>query len=112
MRCWRQYVVKDDKIVPLRSSSGDVGIMQVNERVWRGFYDQQKLRWDIDYNSNAGAEVLMNYLVRYAVRHGEQNQPGGMVNLARASYSAYNGGPRQVSRYRRDDVPATHQKID
>jgi len=110
--CWRQYVVKDQKIVPLRSSSGDVGLMQINERVWRGFYDRQKLRWDIDYNSNAGAEVLMNYLVKYAVKREEQNQPGGMSNLARASYSAYNGGPRQVSRYRRDDVPSAHQKID
>jgi hypothetical protein len=110
--CWRQYVVKDQKIVPLRSSSGDVGLMQINERVWRGFYDMQKLRWDIDYNSNAGAEVLMNYLIKYAVKRGEQNQPGGITNLARASYSAYNGGPRQVSRYRRTDVPSAHQKID
>lgn len=54
----------------------------------------------------------MNYLVKYAVKRGEQNQPGGMTNLARASYSAYNGGPRQVSRYRRTDVPSAHQKID
>jgi hypothetical protein len=110
--CWRQYVVKNKKIVPLRSSSGDVGLMQINERVWRGFYDMQKLRWDVDYNSNAGAEVLMNYLVKYAVKRGEQNQPGGLNNLARASYSAYNGGPKQVSRYRRTDVPLSHQKID
>jgi hypothetical protein len=86
--------------------------MQINERVWRGFYDMQKLRWDSDYNSNAGAEVLMNYLIKYAVKRGEQNQPGGLTNLARASYSAYNGGPRQVSRYRRTDVPSAHQKID
>jgi hypothetical protein len=110
--CWRQYVVKNKKIVPLKSSSGDVGLMQINERVWRGFYDLQKLRWDINYNSNAGAEVLMNYLVKYAVKRGEQNQPGGINNLARASYSAYNGGPRAVSRYRRSDVPSAHQKID
>lgn len=110
--CWRQYVVKDQKIVPLRSSSGDVGLMQINERVWRGFYDIQKLRWDIDYNSHAGAEVLMNYLVKYALKKGEQNQPGGLTNLARASYSAYNGGPRQISRYRESDVPVSHQKVD
>ena len=110
--CWRQYVVENKKIVPLRSSSGDVGLMQINERVWRGFYDLQKLRWDINYNSNAGAEVLMNYLVKYAVKRGEQNQPGGITNLARASYSAYNGGPRAVSRYRRSDVPSFHQRID
>jgi len=86
--------------------------MQINERVWRGFYDLQKLRWDIDYNSKAGAEVLMNYLVKYAMKRGEQNKPGGINNLARASYSAYNGGPRQVSRYRRTDVSPVQQKKD
>lgn len=110
--CWRQYVVKEKKIVPLRSGSGDVGLMQINERVWRGFYNLQKLRWDIDYNVSAGADVLMNYLVKYAMKRGEQNQPGGPNNLARASYSAYNGGPKQVSRYRRTDVPSAYQKVD
>ena len=43
--CWRQYVVTNNKIVPLRSSTGDVGLMQINEKVWRGFYDIHKLRW-------------------------------------------------------------------
>jgi hypothetical protein len=110
--CWRQYVVENDKLVPLRSGSGDVGLMQINERVWRGFYDLQRLRWDIDYNSGAGAEVLLDYLVKYALPRGEQQQPGGLPNLARASYSAYNGGPGQVSRYRRSDVAPGHRKID
>jgi hypothetical protein len=110
--CWRQYVVSQEKLVPLRSGTGDVGLMQVNERVWRGFYDVQKLRWDIGYNSGAGAEVLLDYLVKYALKQGEHRQPGGQANLARASYSAYNGGPRQVSRYRRSDVPPAHRKID
>ena len=32
--------------------------------------------------------------------------------MARATYSAYNGGPSKVSRYRRKDVPAAHKKID
>ena len=110
--CWRQYVVIKKRIEPLRSSSGDVGIMQVNERVWRGFYDLNKLRWDIDYNSSAGAEVLLNYLVTYALKQGEHKRPGGIGNLARSTYSAYNGGPGQVSRYRRSNVAAAHRKID
>lgn len=110
--CWRQYVVEQQKLVPLRSGTGDVGLMQVNERVWRGFYDVQKLRWDIGYNSGAGAEVLLDYLVKYALKQGEHQRPGGQANLARASYSAYNGGPRQVSRYRRSDVAPAHRKID
>ena len=110
--CWRQYVVINKRIEPLRSSSGDIGIMQVNEKVWRGFYDLQKLRWDINYNSSAGAEILLNYLVNYALKRGEHKQSGGAVNLARATYSAYNGGPGQVSRYRSSKVAASHKKID
>jgi hypothetical protein len=111
--CWRHYVISDDrKLVPLRSGTGDVGLMQVNERVWRGFYDQQQLRWDIDYNSAAGAEVLVDYLVKYAIRKGEHRQPGGFTNLARASYSAYNGGPSKVSRYRSDKASAYGRKVD
>jgi hypothetical protein len=110
--CWRQYVVEATKLVPLRSGTGDVGLMQINERVWRGFYDIQRLRWDIDYNAGAGAQILMDYLVRYAIKQGEDSRPGGPANLARASYSAYNGGPRQVSRYRRSDVPAELRRVD
>lgn len=110
--CWRQYVIINKRIEPLRSGSGDVGLMQVNERVWRGFYDIQKLRWDIAYNSDTGTQILLDYLRKYAIKKGEHKQPGGLANLARASYSAYNGGPSQISRYRRSDVPAAHRKID
>jgi hypothetical protein len=111
--CWRHYVVSDErKLVPLRSGSGDVGLMQINERVWRGFYDQQRLRWDIDYNSEAGAEVLIDYLMRYAIRKGEHHQPGGLTNLARASYAAYNGGPSRLTRYRSSAASAYGRKVD
>src|SRR5439155_1108246 len=37
--CWRQFVERDGKVTYLLSKSGDVGIMQVNRRVWRGFFD-------------------------------------------------------------------------
>lgn len=110
--CWRQFVEMDGRIEPLISSTGDIGLMQLNERVWRGFYDMQKLRWDINYNSLAGAEVLLDYLVKYAIRKNEHRHTGGLDNLARASYSAYNGGPGKASRYRRTDVSTYHQKID
>lgn len=111
--CWRHYVISDDrKLVPLRSGTGDVGLMQVNERVWRGFYSQQQLRWDIAYNSAAGVEVLLDYLVKYAIRKGEHLQPGGLDNLARSAYSAYNGGPSQVARYRSDKASAYGKKVD
>lgn len=111
--CWRHYTVsKDQKLVPLRSGTGDVGLMQINERVWRGFYDQQRLRWDIDYNGEAGAEVLIDYLMKYAIRKGEHKQPGGLSNLARSSYSAYNGGPSKVARYRSSNASSYGKKVD
>ncbi|NNJ98435.1 MAG: transglycosylase SLT domain-containing protein [Gammaproteobacteria bacterium] len=110
--CWRQYEVKNNKIVTLRSSSGDAGLMQMNERVWRGLYDTQKLRWDIAYNAQAGVEVLQQYLVKYAMKRGEQRHPGGLDNLARSAYSAYNGGPSKTSRYRNPKAPSAHKKID
>ena len=110
--CWRQYVVLNQRIEPLRSSSGDVGLMQVNENVWRGIYDRNKLRWDIDYNINAGTEILLNYLVAYAIKRGEHKHTGGISNLARASYSAYNGGPGQLQRYRNSKASSESRKVD
>jgi septal ring-binding cell division protein DamX len=86
--------------------------MQMNERVWRGFYDIEKLRWDISYNVRAGTEVLLKYLVRYALKKGENKHRGGLENLARATYSAYNGGPGQVSRYRNPNAAPSLKKID
>jgi hypothetical protein len=110
--CWRQYEIKNRKIVTLRSSSGDTGLMQINERVWRGLYDTQKLRWDTVYNARAGIEVLHRYLVKYSLKRGEQKHKGGLDNLARSTYSAYNGGPDQTSRYRNPKAPSAHKKID
>ncbi len=111
--CWRQYVVKNRKIEPLSSSTGDVGLFQINERVWRGIYAKQKLRWDIAYNTNAGGDILYRYLTRYAIKKQEHKQPGGLDNLARSTYSTYNGGPSRVARYRQTKgIPAFHRQID
>jgi septal ring-binding cell division protein DamX len=109
--CWRQYIVEGRKLAPLRSDSGDVGLMQINERVWRGFYSRHKLKWDINYNVRAGCEILMKYLVDYALTKDEHKR-GNVHYLARAVYSAYNGGPSQISRYRNPKAPASHKKID
>lgn len=110
--CWRQYIVQNRKVVPLISTSGDIGLLQINEKVWRGFYSPSKLRWDITYNARAGSEILFKFMVDYALKQQEHKHGGGLSNLARATYSAYNGGPSQVSRYRKNDVPAAHKKID
>jgi hypothetical protein len=84
--------------------------MQVNRNTWRGVYDLKGLGDDIEYNGNAGAEILLNYLTRNAIKKGENKQPGG--HLARATYSAYNGGPSAVARYRGVRQRPEWKKVD
>jgi hypothetical protein len=50
--------------------------MQVNRNTWRGVYDIKGLSGDIEYNSNAGGEILNYYLTRHAIRKKENKQPG------------------------------------
>jgi hypothetical protein len=108
--CWRQFVRKGQKLTPLASSTGDVGLMQVNRVVWRNVYDVKGLNGDIGYNGNAGAEILYHYLTRYAIAKKEDQQPAG--HLARATYSAYNAGPRGLARYRGVRQSPTWKKVD
>lgn len=110
--CWRHYVGPIDEPRVIRSSVGAVGMMQIMGRVWRGVYDVQRLEAEIEYNIAAGIEILEHYLVDYAIRRGEHQHPGGIDNLVRATYAAYNGGPRHLSRHRRDDTPASLRAID
>jgi hypothetical protein len=100
--CFRQFIVKNDDITYLRSyNQTSVGMMQINERVWRGIYDQQKLRWDIAYNTMTGCEILELYFNRYAIpwmnRQPETDWDddflGGML------YAMYNGGPGHLEKY-------------
>ena len=105
--CWRQYVKKG---TPLASATGDLGLMQVNRNTWRGVYDLKGLSGDLQYNSNAGGEILLCYLTRHAMRKSEDKQAGG--NLARATYSAYNGGPGALGRYRGSPANSHVEKVD
>jgi len=99
--CWRQFVRRGKEVRPLTSSVGAIGIMQVNPHVWRGFYDVQALRTSTKYNAEAGSEILHHYLIDYAVKKGEDTVRKSFDDLARATYAAYNAGPRQLDRYRR-----------
>jgi len=108
--CWRQFIKKGEKLAPLASATGDVGLMQVNRITWRNLYDVKGLNGDISYNTQAGADILLNYLTRYAIRKNEDKQPGG--NLARATYSAYNGGPGALGRYRGVRQSPVWKKVD
>lgn len=110
--CWRQFVNKGGKRHPLTSSVGAVGIMQVNVHVWRGFYDVTSLRNGTKYNAEAGSEILHHYLVEYAIARHEDRVRKNVDDLARASYSAYNAGPRRLDRYRRTVKGKTGHRID
>lgn len=110
--CWRQFVRRAGKVVTLQSSAGAVGIMQVNSRVWRGFYDVEVLKSNTAYNATAGAEILQHYLVDYAIRKKEHELGGGIDALARATYAAYNGGPGHLGRYRSSKTAKSLRQID
>lgn len=110
--CWRQYVVRDGAVETIRSAAGSVGLMQVNLNVWRGVYDPHELLTNVGYNTRAGNEILVHYLVDYALRKGEHEISDDTDSLARAAYAAYNGGPGHLARYRKPGTPATLKKID
>lgn len=110
--CWRQFEVRNGRIDTVQSPVGSVGIMQINKHVWRGIYNLDALLGDVSYNARAGNEILVHYLVHYAVRRGEHRKRGNPDDLARATYAVYNGGPAQLARYRSADTRPALRKID
>lgn len=110
--CWRHYVGPVNEPRVIRSPVGAIGMMQIMGRVWRGVYDVHRLEAEMEYNIAAGIEILEHYLVDYAIRRGEHQHPGGLDNLVRATYAAYNGGPRHLSRHRNPDTSPSLRAID
>jgi hypothetical protein len=106
--CWRQFVDRGGGVTYLESATSDVGLMQVNERVWRGFFSVTKLRWNAAYNAGAGAEILLQLLIRY----GAPEASTVLENAARAAYSAYQGGPARYRRYRTATADSRGGAID
>jgi hypothetical protein len=106
--CWRQFVRTRGGVAPIQSTTGDVGMMQINVRVWRGFFNPVKLRWSAGYNAGAGTEILWQLLGRYGVREARER----LSDAARSSYSAYHGGPRRYRRYRLPDTSPEMRLID
>ncbi len=105
--CWQQYERKGDKIVVLRSEAGGIGIMQINQHVWRGLYDMERLQEDVTYNIQAGNQILMRYFKQYAIKVAEETKTPSYA--ARAAYAAYNAGPRAARRFMNTET-TTHQK--
>jgi hypothetical protein len=110
--CWRQFVRRQGKLRAISSGVGSVGVMQVNTRVWRGFYEIDGLRKDAGYNARAGSGILRHYLRDYAIRKGEHLATGSFDDLARATYAIYNGGPSHMTRYRKPGTKPSLRSID
>jgi soluble lytic murein transglycosylase-like protein len=105
--CWLQFVERAGRVTFLESSTDDVGLMQVNRRVWRGVFDLRKLEWDVIYNVDVGTQIVVQMLNRYGRR--ELKAPGG--HPARAAYAAYNGGPSAYRRYRTGQRATRYTRI-
>lgn len=98
--CWRQVVLSKGNLQPLFSyNQSSVGLMQINERVWRGMYNVDSLRWSIEYNARAGTEILDHYLKDYALKKMDPASSLDPDTLARAVYAMYNGGPGQFQKF-------------
>ena len=111
--CFRQFVVKRSKLTYLLSyNQSSVGLMQVNERVWRGIYDQGLLRWDIRYNARAGCEIAELYLHRYILKKASPAVTANPESLAKLVYALYNGGPGQYQKYLAREKSGNHYKSD
>jgi hypothetical protein len=101
--CFRQFILEKNKLTYIRSyTNTSVGIMQINERVWRGMYDIEHLRWDINYNASAGVDIMNTYLKKYALPKMKKltgkdalDNDGVVASL----YAMYNAGPGGFSRF-------------
>jgi hypothetical protein len=108
--CWRQFIRVGNQVRWLESSTGDIGVMQVNKYVWRGLYNLDSLKWDVLYNAGAGTEILMRML-RYAMEKRGGAPGRDLDGLARSAYAAFNGGPEAYNRWRRFK-PGPARRID
>jgi hypothetical protein len=100
--CFRQFTASGDEIRYIRSyNNTSVGIMQINERVWRSLYDQTRLRWDIAYNAQVGVEILDLYYSKYAHPRMRKDPDAAWTLDLQAGmlYAMYNGGPGQLDRF-------------
>ena len=98
--CWRQFITAQGKLRYLLSyNQSSIGLMQINERVWRGLYQLESLRWNIQYNARAGSEILNYYLCKYALKKMDPANPLDLDTLGRVVYAMYNGGPGEFRKF-------------
>ncbi len=111
--CFRQFVVRKKKLTYLLSyNQSSVGVMQVNERIWRGLYDRNRLRWDIAYNAAAGCEIAALYLRRCLVKDASLAREDKAILTSRIVYAMYNGGPGQYAKFLQREKSNKHYRSD
>jgi hypothetical protein len=114
--CFRQFIVDKDKLTYIRSyNNSSVGIMQINERVWRGIYNMERVRWDIAYNAAVGIDILNLYLQKYALPKMKSLKGKEALDsdgLACSLYAMYNAGPAGFSKYVKRRSIGKPSKID
>jgi len=87
-------------------------LMQVNERVWRGFYRIESLRWNIRYNIRAGCEILDLYLRDYALKRSQSKGTLDRDTLVQVTYSMYNAGPDEYFEFLKRSKRNTLNRLD
>ncbi len=114
--CFRQFIVDKKKLTYIRSyNKSSVGMMQINERVWRGIYNIERVRWDIAYNAAVGIDILNLYLKKYALpkmKSLKGNEALDNDGVACSLYAMYNAGPGGFSRYVKRRSTRKPSKID
>ena len=86
--------------------------MQINERVWRGMYKVQSLRWNIHYNARAGSEILDLYWRKYIRDRMDSRQPFDTDTQALLAYALYNAGPGEFKKFLRRKQNHSLSQID
>jgi hypothetical protein len=111
--CWRQFVKKKGKVRYLVSDNQtSVGLMQINERVWRGFYRIESLRWNIRYNIRAGCEILDLYLRDYAIKRSQSKRTLDTDTLVKVTYVMYNAGPGEYFEFLKRSKKEAPNRLD
>ena len=112
--CFRHFKESKGRIVYLRSyNNSSVGLMQINERVWRKLFNRNSLRWDIRYNAAAGCRIMDRYLGRYVLSQtAKQGLELDDDVLVRMCYAMYNGGPSQFAKFLQRHDRAKYYRSD
>ena len=101
--CFRQFHVQAGRLNYIRSYNGtSVGLMQINEKVWRGLYKLDALRWNIRYNASAGCDIMSLYLNKYILKKQDKLLKDGKLDpdlVSRVLYAMYNGGPGEFGNF-------------